>query len=148
MLLVVAFFWVVSEHTQFGRTLYAIGSNAEASRLSGIATKRYPPLALSICAVCSALGGVMASSTLGAGRPENIGDAYLLNAFASVFIGASTLTPGRFHIVGTVVGVLLIGIINNGLSILGVATFWQYIVQGLLLIFALFSAGILKLRKS
>jgi ribose transport system permease protein len=148
MLLVVAFFWVVSEHTQFGRTLYAIGSNAEASRLSGIATKRYPPLALSICAVCSALGGVMASSTLGSGRPENIGDAYLLNAFASVFIGASTLTPGRFHIVGTVVGVLLIGIINNGLSILGVATFWQYIVQGLLLIFALFSAGILKLRKS
>jgi ribose transport system permease protein len=148
MLLVVAFFWVVSEHTQFGRTLYAIGSNAEASRLAGIATKRYPPVALSICAVCSALGGVMASSTLGSGRPENIGDAYLLNAFASVFIGASTLTPGRFHIVGTVVGVLLIGIINNGLSILGVATFWQYIVQGLLLIFALFSAGILKLRKS
>jgi ABC-type glucose/galactose transport system permease subunit len=56
-----------------------------------------------------------------AGRPEKIGDPYLLNAFASVFIGASTLRPGRFHIVGNMVGV-----IDNGLSILGVATFWQY----------------------
>ena len=117
MLLVVLLFWVVSEHTQFGRTLCAIGSNAEASRLAGIATKRYPPAALSICAVCSALGGVIVSSTLGAGRPENIGDPYLLNAFASVFIGASTLRPGRFHILGAMVGVLLIGVIDNGLSI-------------------------------
>jgi ribose transport system permease protein len=148
MLLVVLLFWVVTEHTQFGRTLCAIGSNAEASRLAGIATKRYPPAALSICAVCSALGGVMVSSTLGAGRPENIGDPYLLNAFASVFIGASTLRPGRFHILGTMVGVLLIGVIDNGLSILGVATFWQYIVQGLLLISSLFASGILKLRKA
>jgi ribose transport system permease protein len=148
MLFVVLLFWLVSEHTQFGRTLYAIGSNAEASRLAGIAVKRFPLATLSICAVCSALGGVMASSTLGLGRPENIGDAYLLNSFAAVFIGASTLTPGRFHVVGTVIGVLLIGVINNGLSILGVATFWQYIVQGLLLIFALFSSAILKLRKS
>jgi ribose transport system permease protein len=147
MLLVVLLFWVVSEHTQFGRTLCAIGSNAEASRLAGIATKRYPPAALSICAVCSAIGGVIVSSTLGAGRPENIGDPYLLNAFASVFIGASTLRPGRFHILGTMVGVLLIGVIDNGLSILGVATFWQYIVQGLLLISSLFASGILKLRK-
>jgi hypothetical protein len=56
--------------------------------------------------------------------------------------------PGQFHILGTMVGVLLIGIIDNGLSILGVATFWQYIVQGLLLISSLFASGILKLRKT
>ena len=101
---------------------------------------------LSICAVCSAIGGVMLSSTRGAGRPENIDDPYLLNAFASVFIGASR--PGRFHILGTMVGVLLIGTIDNGLSILGVATFWQYIVQGLLLISSLFASEILKLGKT
>jgi NAD(P)-dependent dehydrogenase (short-subunit alcohol dehydrogenase family) len=93
-------------HTQFGPTLCAIGSKAEASRLAGIVTKRYPPAALSICAVCSAIGGVMVSSTLGAGRPENIRDPYLLNASASVFIGASTLRPGRFHILGTMVDIL------------------------------------------
>jgi ribose transport system permease protein len=98
--------------------------------------------------VCCTIGGVMVSSTLGAGRPENIGDPYLLNASASVFIGASTLRPGRFHILGTMVGVLLIGIIDNDLTILGVATFWRYIVQGLLLISSLFASGILKLRKT
>jgi ribose transport system permease protein len=145
---VVLLFWLISKHTQFGGTLCAIGSNAEASHLAGIATKRYAPAALSICAACSALGGVMVSSTLGAGRPENIGDPYLLNAFASVFIGASTLRPGRFDVFGTMVGVLPTGVIDNGLLILGVATFWQYIVQGVLPISALFASGVLKLRRA
>ena len=76
-----------------------------------------------------------------------MGETYLLNAFAAVFIGASTLRPGRFHVLGTFIGVLLIGVINNGLSIMGVPTYWQYIVQGLLLILALFSASVLILRR-
>lgn len=139
--------WLLLEHTQLGRNLYAIGGNAEASRLAGLAVKRYAPVALAICACCAGLGGLMAASNLGAGRPQGVGDTYLLNAFAASFIGASTLRPGKFHILGTVVGVLLIGVINNGLSIMGVPTFWQYIVQGLLLIGALFSAGLIVLRR-
>ena len=147
MLAVGLLLWVVLEHTQLGRHLYAIGGSAEASRLSGIAVKRYAPIALAICAVCAALGGLMAASVLGAGRPQGVGDGYLLNAFAAVFIGASSLRPGKFHIVGTLIGVMLIGVINNGLSIMGVATYWQYIVQGVLLIVALFSAGLLTMRR-
>jgi ribose transport system permease protein len=147
MLAVGLLLWVVLEHTQLGRHLYAIGGSAEASRLSGIAVKRYAPIALAICAVCAALGGLMAASVLGAGRPQGVGDGYLLNAFAAVFIGASSLRPGKFHIVGTLIGVMLIGLINNGLSIMGVATYWQYIVQGVLLIIALFSAGLLTMRR-
>lgn len=139
--------WLLLEHTQFGRNLYAIGGNAEASRLAGIAVKRYAPIALAICACCAALGGLIAASNLGAGRPQGVGDSYLLNAFAASFIGASTLRPGKFHILGTIIGVLLIGVINNGLSIMGVPTFWQYIVQGVLLILALFSAGLIVMRK-
>jgi ribose transport system permease protein len=139
--------WLLLEHTQLGRHLYAIGGNAEASRLSGINVKRYAPIALAICAACAGLGGLIAASVLGAGRPQGVGDTYLLNAFAAVFIGASTLRPGKFHVIGTLVGVLLIGVINNGLSIMGVPTFWQYIVQGVLLVFALFSAGILTMRR-
>ena len=76
-----------------------------------------------------------------------MGDTYLLNAFAAVFIGASSLRPGKFHIIGTFIGVMLIGIINNGLSVMGVPTYWQYIVQGVLLIIALFSAGLLTMRR-
>jgi ribose transport system permease protein len=139
--------WLLLEHTQPGRHLYAIGGSAEASRLSGIAVKRYAPLAMAICAVCAGLGGLMAASVLGAGRPQGVGDGYLLNAFAAVFIGASSLRPGKFHIIGTFIGVMLIGVINNGLSIMGVPTYWQYIVQGVLLIIALFSAGILAMRR-
>jgi ribose transport system permease protein len=139
--------WLLLEHTQLGRHLYAIGGSAEASRLSGIAVKRYAPFALAICAACAGLGGLMAAAVLGAGRPQGVGDGYLLNAFAAVFIGASSLRPGKFHILGTLIGVLLIGVINNGLSVMGVPTYWQYIVQGVLLVAALFSAGVLTMRK-
>jgi ribose transport system permease protein len=139
--------WLLLEHTQLGRHLYAIGGSAEASRLSGIAVKRYAPFALAICAACAGLGGLMAAAVLGAGRPQGVGDTYLLNAFAAVFIGASSLRPGKFHILGTLIGVLLIGVINNGLSVMGVPTYWQYIVQGVLLVIALFSAGVLTMRR-
>jgi len=148
MLVVGLFLWLLLEHTQLGRHLYAIGGSAEASRLSGIAVKRYAPFALAICAACAGLGGLMAAAVLGAGRPQGVGDTYLLNAFAAVFIGASTLRPGKFHILGTLIGALLIGVINNGLSVMGVPTYWQYIVQGVLLVAALFSAGVLTMRRS
>ena len=148
VMLVVAFvLWLLLEHTQAGRNLYAIGGNAEASRLSGIAVKRYGLLALGISGACAGLAGIMAAASLGAGRPQGVGDTYLLNAFAAVFIGASTLRPGQFHILGTIIGVLLIGVINNGLSILGAQTYWQYIVQGLLLMVAMFGAGVISLRR-
>ncbi len=140
--------WILLEHTQLGRHLYAIGGSAEASRLSGIAVKRYAPFALAVCAACAGLGGLMAAAVLGAGRPQGVGDTYLLNAFAAVFIGASSLRPGKFHVLGTLIGVLLIGVINNGLSVMGVPTYWQYIVQGVLLVIALFSAGVLTMRRA
>ena len=82
-----------------------------------------------------------------AGRPEKIGDPYLLNAFASVFIGASTRRPGRFHILGNMVGVPLNGVIDNGLSILGVATLCN-IVRSVSSLSSLFASAILKLRKA
>ena len=147
MLAIGVILWLLLEHTQLGRHLYAIGGSAEASRLSGIAVKRYAPIALAICAGCAGLGGLIAASVLGAGRPQGVGDTYLLNAFAAVFIGASSLRPGKFHIIGTFIGVMLIGVINNGLSVMGVTTYWQYIVQGVLLIIALFSAGLLTMRR-
>jgi ribose transport system permease protein len=139
--------WVFLTLTQTGRNMYAIGGNAEAARLSGIKVKRYPLLALGISAGCAALAGMVVSANLGVGRPQGVGETYLLDAFAAAFIGASTLRPGRFHIVGTIVGVLLIGVINNGLSLLGVPTFWQYVVRGALLLIAVFGAGFVLTRR-
>jgi ribose transport system permease protein len=139
--------WTFLEHTQPGRNMYAIGGNKEAARLSGIPVKRYALIAMGICAACAALGGLVAAANLAAGRPQGVGETYLLNAFVAVFIGASTLRPGKFHVLGTAVGVLLIGVINNGLSIMGVPTYWQYIVQGILLILALISASMVVLGR-
>lgn len=147
MAVVALVLWVFLTLTQTGRNMYAIGGNAEAARLSGIKVKRYPLLALAISAGCAALAGMVVSANLGVGRPQGVGETYLLDAFAAAFIGASTLRPGRFHIVGTIVGVLLIGVINNGLSLLGVPTFWQYVVRGALLLIAVFGAGFVLTRK-
>ena len=139
--------YVFLEQTQTGRHMYAIGGNAETARLSGIPVKRYALLALGISAMCAALGGMIVAANLGVGRPQGVGDTYLLDAFAAAFIGASTLRPGRFHILGTVIGVLLIGVINNGLSIMGVETFWQYAVRGMILLLAVFGASFLVSRR-
>lgn len=139
--------YVLLEQTQPGRHMYAIGGNAEASRLSGISVRRYALVALGICAACAALGGIIVSANLGVGRPQGVGDTYLLDSFAAAFIGASTLRPGRFHVLGTVIGVLLIGVINNGLSIVGVQTFWQYTVRGVILLLAVFAASFSATRR-
>jgi len=139
--------WLFLEHTQSGRNMYALGGNKEAARLSGISFTRYALMGMAIAAACAALGGMVAGANLGSGRPQGVGETYLLNAFVAVFIGASTLKPGKFHILGTAIGVLLIGVINNGLSTLGVPTFWQYIVQGTILILALISASANSVRR-
>jgi ribose transport system permease protein len=140
--IVAALLWVFLERTEYGRHMYAIGSNQEAARLSGIRVRRYALIALAISAVASAIGGMVVAANLGVGRPQGVGDTYLLDGFTAVFIGAATLRPGTFHILGTVVGVLLIGVITNGLSILGVATFWQLIIKGVLLIAAIVFASL------
>ncbi len=147
MLVVAVVLWVFLTYTQVGRNMYAIGGNAEASRLSGIPVKRYPLYALAISAAAAALAGMVVAANLAVGRPQGVGETYLLDAFAACFIGAATLRPGRFHVFGSLVGVLLIGVINNGLSILGVETFWQYVVRGVLLLFAVFGAGFVVARR-
>ena len=139
--------YVFLEQTQTGRHMYAIGGNSETARLSGIPVKRYALLALGISAMCAALGGMVVAANLGVGRPQGVGDTYLLDSFAAAFIGASTLRPGRFHILGTIIGVLLIGVINNGLSIMCVQTFWQYAVRGVILLLAVFGASFLVARR-
>ena len=147
MLLVMVTLWFFLERTQMGRHMYAIGGNAEAARLAGVRVKYYALLALAISALCAVLGGTVADAVIGAGRPYGVGSVYLLDAFAAAFIGAATLRPGRFHILGTLVGVLLLGVINNGLSIMGAETYWQSIVKGVILIAAVFLSGTLGLRR-
>src|SRR5690606_40216661 len=115
--------------------MQAVGGNPEAARLSGIRVDRVKIIAFATAGVCAALTGTLLSATLGSGTLA-AADGYLLDAFAAVFLGAATLRDGEFHILGTLIGALIIAFGFNGLNIFGAPTFSQYIFQGAILIVA------------
>ena len=131
--LVVAF--VVLRWTYFGRDVYAVGGNIDAARLSGIRVARTLIAVYAISGACAALGGVIQAGRLGAASPV-VGQDIPLSAAAAVLLGGTSFTGGVGGVVGTAVGVLFIGTLQNGLSIAGVSSFWQQIVTGIILIAA------------
>lgn len=133
--------WVLLNHTPVGRHMYAIGGNAEAARLAGIGVDRARVLAFMLSSSFAALGGVMLGAQFGIGYPS-AGDALLLDAFTANFLGAVTLRDGEFHVVGTVVGVLLLSVIFTGLTILGAPLYVQNWTKGALLITAVALSGV------
>jgi ribose transport system permease protein len=135
MAAVIAALWLLVERTSIGQMIQAVGGNPVAARFSGIAVDRVKILGFIVAGVCAALTGILLASVLGSGT-TSAADSYLLSAFAAVFLGSATLRDGEFHILGTVFGVLIIAIGFNGLAIFGAPTFYQYIFQGAILIFA------------
>ena len=135
MLVVLAILWVILNKTDLGQKMQAVGGNIEAARLSGIRVDRIKMFAFATAGVCAALTGTMLSSLLGSGTLA-AADGYLLDAFAAVFLGSATLRDGEFHIVGTLIGVLIIAVGFNGLSIFGAPTFFQPIFKGAILVLA------------
>ena len=135
MAVVLICLWLLINRTELGQRIQAVGGNIEAARLSGIRVGRVKIFAFIVSAVCAATTGMLLSSLIGSGT-TTAADAYLLNAFAAVFLGSATLKDGEFHIPGTLVGVLIIGIGFNGLAIFGAPTFYQYLFQGAILIAA------------
>lgn len=135
MVVVLAVLWVVLNKTNLGIRMQAVGGNAEAARLSGIRVDRVKIFAFATAGVCAAITGVMLSSLLGSGTLA-AADGYLLDAFAAVFLGSATLRDGEFHIVGTLVGVLIISVGFNGLSIFGAPSWAQQVFSGGILVLA------------
>ena len=135
MVLVLAALWVLVERTAIGQEIQAVGGNAAAARLSGIDVDRIKTVGFVISGMCAALTGILLASRLGSGT-TSAADSYLLTAFAAVFLGSATLRDGEFHVLGTLVGALIIAFGFNGLNIFGAPTFSQYIFQGAILIVA------------
>lgn len=135
MLAVLVVLWVILNKTDIGQKMQAVGSNIDAARLSGIRVDRIKMFAFATSGFCAALTGTLLSSLLGSGT-LGVGDGYLLDAFAAVFLGSATLKEGEFHIVGTLVGVLILAVGFNGLAILGAPTHYQPIFKGGILILA------------
>ena len=135
MAVVLLVLWVVLNRTDLGQKIQAVGGNIEAARLSGIRVDRIKTIAFVTSGLCAALTGMLLASLLGSGT-ASAADSYLLDAFAAVFLGSATLRDGEFHIVGTLIGVIIINTGFNGLSIFGADTFYQYVFKGGILVLA------------
>jgi ribose transport system permease protein len=135
MAVIVATLWVLVERTAIGQEIQAVGGNPVAARLAGISVDRIKILGFVISGTLAALTGILLASRLGSGT-ASAADAYLLTAFAAVFLGSATLRDGEFHILGTVIGALIIAFAFNGLNIFGAPTYSQYVLQGAILIVA------------
>jgi ribose transport system permease protein len=126
---------VITQKTALGRYIYAIGGNENASRLSGININKVKIIVYALAGGLSAIGGIIVTSRLDSAQP-NAGISYELDAIAAVVIGGTSLSGGRGTIWGTVLGAVIIGVLNNGLVLLNVSPFWQQVVKGLVILFA------------
>jgi len=141
MLFIYIVVYVLANHMAFGKRLYAVGGNPTAARYSGIRVVRVHLVAFMISSVLAALTGILLAARLSSGQPR-AGEGLLLSAFAACFLGATTFRIGRFNVLGTLIGVLFIGTLNNGLVILGVPFYLQYVIQGAVLIIAIAASGL------
>jgi ribose transport system permease protein len=127
--------WYVLAHTPAGRLLYATGAGREAARLSGVRTDRVITAAYITSAVAASIAGIVFAARLGSG-PPGAGTPYLLPAYATAFLGATIIKPGRFNVAGLVVAMLIIAVGINGLQIMGIPFWVVDLFQGTALITA------------
>jgi ribose transport system permease protein len=127
--------WIFLGHTVTGQHVQAVGVNVEAARLSGIRVELTKTITFIIAGACAALTGILLASSIGSGQPQ-AGDTFTLSSFAAAFLGTAVLREGEFNVVGTFIGVVTVAVGFNGLALLGVPSFAQYLFQGLILIIA------------
>lgn len=127
--------YVVLSKTSFGRYVYAVGSNKEVAKLNGINADKIRFKVYIICGILAALAGVVLASKLQNGQ-ATAASGYELNAIAAVAMGGTSMSGGRGGIVQTILGLFVIGIINNALSLLGVSSYWQTISMGVIILIA------------
>lgn len=130
-----AVFIYVAKKTPFGRHVYAVGGNETASKLSGINVKRVKILVYMISGMTAAIVGLIVTSELVAAHPAT-GASYEMNAIAAAVLGGTSLAGGRGTIGGTIVGAFIIGVLNDGMVMMGVSEFWQTVIKGVVIIAA------------
>jgi len=124
---------ILLQHTKFGKHIYAIGGNIQAAIVSGINVDRTLVIAYTFAGLMSGLGGIVLASRLSAGQPT-AGVGFELDAIASAVIGGTSFTGGVGTIFGTIVGALIIGVLNNGLDLLNVSAYYQQVLKGMIIV--------------
>ena len=135
MLLAFALCWFILNKTPLGRKTYAVGGNEKVSFIAGIKIERIKIFAYAITGLFCALAGSILTSRLNSAQPT-AGTGYELDAIAAVVLGGTSLSGGKGRILGTLIGVLIIGTLNNGLNILNVSSFYQQVVKGIVILLA------------
>lgn len=127
--------YLILSWTKFGRYLYAIGGNEEAAKASGLSVARIKLFVYMISGICAGLAGTVLAYRINAGQP-NSGEGYELDAIAAVVIGGTSLNGGIGKVSGTILGVLIVGVINNGMDLLNISSYYQKIVKGSIIVLA------------
>ncbi len=141
MVIIVAIVWTIMERTLLGRKLYAIGGNPEATRLAGINVRFVRLGGFMISGLGAAIAGIVLTSRLFSAHPQ-AGNPFMLNAAAAVFLGATAFREGEPHVGGTLLGVLIMGVLGNGMNILGVNSYIQQILTGVIIVGAVLLSGL------
>ena len=136
---------IILKYTQYGRWIYALGGNPEASRLSGLNVKMLTTSVYVISGFCAGLAGFLLTSRLNSAE-QVAGQGYELQAIAAVVIGGTSLFGGQGSMVGTLIGAMLIGVLNNGLVILNVSPYYQQIVIGAIIVLSFYIDQLAKQR--
>ena len=127
----------IVNRTQLGRHIYAVGGNAQAAKFSGINVSKVKFIVYTYTGVMAGIAGIVIASRLYSGQPT-AGDGAEMDAIASVVVGGTSMSGGSGRLGGTLIGVLIIGVLNNGLNLMGVDSNWQYIVKGLVILLAVY----------
>ena len=128
---------ILMNKTKFGRQLYAVGGNVQAAKFSGISVSRVKFWVHTYSGLMAGLAGVVLASRMYSGQPT-AGDGAEMDAIAAVVVGGTSMAGGSGKIGGTIIGALIIGFLNNGLNLLNVNSFWQYVVKGVVILMAVF----------
>lgn len=142
-LLMIIITWVMLNHTRFGKNIYSIGGNVHAASVSGINVKRNLIAIYAYAGLLAGLAGLLMSARIDTGQP-GMGVSYELDAIAATTIGGTSHSGGIGTIWGCVVGALILGVLNNGLNLLGVSAYWQQIIKGAIIV----GAVIIDMRKN
>jgi inositol transport system permease protein len=125
---------ILYAHTKFGKYIYAIGGNEQAARVSGIDASKYKMLIYVYASFLAGLAGLVVSARIGSGQP-GLGVGYELDAIAAAVIGGTSLSAGGIGTVaGTIIGALIIGVLNNILDLMNVSAYWQQIIKGCIIV--------------
>lgn len=137
MLVVYLFAWVLLERTAFGRYVYAIGGNEQAARLSGVRVSVYKMLVYTVGGLTVGIAGIVITSRLMSGQP-NAGVGFEMDAIAAVVMGGTSIAGGRGSVIGTLLGALLLGVLNNGLNMMGMDPYVQNVIKGGIILLAIY----------